>query len=91
MKIEFAYIPGTNNRAIGVVVVVKHHVLNDDRLVRDVQRELGRVGDFRGLPVVLMASEGRDRVRYVGDPNLVRQLAHIDAIALPRQTATIAA
>lgn len=91
MKIEFAFIPGTNNRAIGVVVTVKQHVLNDDRLVRDIQGELGRVRDFCGLPVILMAGEGRGRVRYVGDPHIVRQLAQIDAIALPWQTATIAA
>ena len=91
MRIEFAYVPGSNNRAIGVVVVVKQHVLNDDRLARDVRQQLGRVRDFRGLSVTLMATEGRGRVRYLGDPKLVRQLAGIDALALPWRTATIAA
>jgi hypothetical protein len=91
MKIEFAYIPGTSRRAIGVVVTVRPEVLNSPPRAESIREELSRVRDFRGLPIVLAALCGRRRVRYQGDPNLVRQLARIDASELPWQTATIAA
>ena len=91
MKIEFADIPGTNRRTIGVVVAVRPDVLNSSTRAESIREELSRVRDFQGLPIVLAALAGRSRVRYQGDPNLVRQLARIDALALPWQTATIAA
>lgn len=90
MQIEFAYIPGTSGRAIGVVVTVKQHVLGDSTGREELRRQLGQIADFRGLPVILAAPEG-SRIRYHGDQRLVSQLAHIDGMALPWRSATIAA
>jgi hypothetical protein len=91
MRIEFAYIPGTSRRAIGVVVTVRPQVLDDRRRAEEIRAELGQVQDFRGLPVILAARAGGNRIRYHGDPSLVRQLARIDGLALPWRTATLAA
>jgi hypothetical protein len=90
MKIEFAYIPGTSGRAIGVVVSVKSQVLQDVSQREKVRAQLGAIRDFQGLPVIL-AAIGGTRINYNGDSNLVRQLARIDALALPWRTANLAA
>lgn len=90
MKIEFAFIPGTNHRAIGVVVSVKTSVLHSPDERERVRASLANVTDFKGLPIILAGVAGQ-RVEYHGDANLVRQLSRIDALALPWRTATLAA
>lgn len=90
MNIEFAFIPGVGRRAIGVVVSVQPTVLQSPGERDRVRASLSRIRDFQGLPIVLAGAAGQ-RVRYHGDANLVRQLSHIDAMALPWQTATLAA
>lgn len=88
MKIEYAYVPGSNRRAIGVVVSVKSYVLSDPTRREGLRRQLGQIADFRGLPVILAALEGR-RIRYHGSDQLVGQLARIDGLALPWRTASV--
>lgn len=88
MQIEFAYVPGTNRRAIGVIVSVQHHILGDSQRREALRSQLGQIADFRGLPIVLAATEG-SRLRYHGADWLVQQLARIDALALPWRTATL--
>ncbi len=90
MKIEFAFIPGTSHRAIGVVVSVKPTILQSPIERERVRASLASVSDFRGLPIILAGSTGQ-RIQYHGDANLVRQLSRIDALALPWRTATLAA
>lgn len=90
MKIEFAFIPGTSHRAIGVVVSVKPSVLQSPRERERIRASLANVRDFQGLPIILAGTAGQ-RIQYHGDASLVRQLSRIDALALPWRTATLAA
>ena len=63
------------------VVVVKSHVLNSDSSCREVAT--GFQPAFPGVPVVLMAQNGRGRPTYWGRPDIVRFLARVPFQALP--------
>jgi hypothetical protein len=63
------------------VVVVKPHVVNSDASRR--QALVGFSGKFPGVPIVLMAQDGRGRPTYWGRPDIVGFLAGVPFDALP--------
>jgi hypothetical protein len=63
------------------VVVVKPHVVNSDSSRRETAA--GFAIHFPGVPIVLMAQDGRGRPTYWGRPDIVRFLANVPVQALP--------
>jgi hypothetical protein len=63
------------------VVVVKSHVISSDSSRREASTTFG--AHFPGVPIVLMAQDGRGRPTYWGRPDIVRFLAGVPANALP--------
>lgn len=63
------------------VVVVKNHVVSSDSSRRDAMNAFGT--HFPGVPIVLMAQDGRGRPTYWGRPDIVRFLARVPVNALP--------
>jgi hypothetical protein len=70
------------------VAIVKPHVLNNrnqaDTLVRGLSIEI-----FDGLPVVLMAQDGRGTPSYYGRQDLSRFMAEVPLESVPWQRYTI--
>jgi len=63
------------------VVVVKAAVLNNAQRAKEALRGFGPV--FPGLPVVLMAQDGRGRPTYYGRNDLSRFLSRVPLSAIP--------
>jgi hypothetical protein len=63
------------------VVVVKDHVVSSDSSRREAIMAFG--AHFPGVPIVLMAQDGRGRPTYWGRPDIVRFLARVPVNALP--------
>lgn len=63
------------------VVVVKHAVIQSRNRAADAIRSFASV--FPGLPVVLMAQDGRGRPTYFGRDDLTRFLARLPLRAIP--------
>ncbi len=63
------------------VVIVKRHVLDSAREAEDAIRSFEPV--FPGLPVVLMAQDGRGIPTYYGREDLSRFLASVSLEAIP--------
>jgi hypothetical protein len=63
------------------VVVVKSHVLSSNRSCRETANGLQPA--FPGVPIVLMAQDGRGRPTYWGRTDIVHFLAKVPVQALP--------
>lgn len=63
------------------VVIVKHHVMGSDSSRRDATAAFNR--HFPGVPVILMAQDGRGTPTYWGRPDIVRFLTNVPVEALP--------
>ena len=63
------------------VVSVKGHVVNSDSSRREAISAFAT--HFPGVPIVLMAQDGRGRPTYWGRPDIVRFLSHVPVGALP--------
>ena len=70
------------------VVVVKRHVLNPGTR-DDAKASFQPV--FPGVPIVLMAQDGRGVPEYYGRPDIVRFLAKVPFEALPWREWSVAA
>ena len=63
------------------VVIVKAAVLNSTQRARNAIRSFGPV--FPGLPVVLMAQDGKGQPTYYGRKDLSRFLSRVPLSAIP--------
>ena len=63
------------------VCVVKPHVVNSDSSRREAIASFSP--KFPGVPIVLMAQDGRGRPTYWGRPDIVRFLANVPFQRLP--------
>lgn len=63
------------------VVAVKAHAVSSDSSRREAIAAFGP--HFPGVPVVLMAQDGRGRPTFWGRPDIVRFLANVPVRALP--------
>lgn len=69
------------------VVVVKSHVVQNRLAASDAIRAFSPT--FGGLPVVLMAQDGRGRPTYFGRPDIARFLSRTPLGAIPWKEYTI--
>jgi hypothetical protein len=69
------------------IVVVKPTVLNSSATRENTRNSISAV--FPGLPVILMAQNGRGRPSYHGRTDIVNFLANIDPIRIPWKTYTM--
>lgn len=69
------------------IVVVKPHVIQSRVTANDTQRAFGR--HFSGMPVVLMAQDGRGIPTYFGRGDIVDFLAEVPVHAIPWSEYTI--
>jgi hypothetical protein len=63
------------------VVIVKKHILDNRIEANNAIRAFG--GAFPGLPVVLMAQDGRGRPSYFGRSDISGYLARVPVHAIP--------
>lgn len=63
------------------VVAVKNHAVSSDSSRREAMVAFGT--QFPGVPIVLMAQDGRGRPTFWGRPDIVRFLAKVPVNALP--------
>lgn len=63
------------------VVAVKNHAVSSDSTRQDATRAFA--SHFPGVPVVLMAQDGRGRPTFWGRADIVRFLARVPLSALP--------
>lgn len=69
------------------VVVVKKHVVDNTFTARDAIGNFQPV--FPGMPIVLMAQDGRGRPTYYGRTDIARFLANVPLHAIPWQQYTL--
>jgi hypothetical protein len=69
------------------VVIVKKHVVDDPIEANSAIRAFG--GAFPGLPVVLMAQDGRGRPSYYGRSDISGFLARVPVNAIPWKRYTL--
>lgn len=79
MKVQAAVVK--EQGVVFAVVVVKRHVLDDRALASRAQLGFRRL--FPGMPIVLMAQDGRGTPTYLGRPDIVRFLARISMHRMP--------
>ena len=68
------------------VVVVKPHLVQDSATAADAIRSFA---PMFGVPVLLMAQDGRGRPTYCGRPDLARFMARVPLQAIPWREYTI--
>lgn len=69
------------------IVIVKQYVLNNRLEADETIAEFQPV--FGGLPVVLMAQDGRGRPTYYGRPDIARFLANVPVSRIPWHRYTV--
>jgi len=63
------------------VVIVKRHIIQSSHLAREATRSFAPL--FPGMPIVLMAQDGRGAPTYCGRRDLVNFLASVPVRAIP--------
>jgi hypothetical protein len=71
------------------IVVVKRHILNIRTRAHETAEAFSRL--FPGVPIVLMAQDGRGIPTYFGRKDIVRFLSKIDHRIIPWKEYTFAA
>ncbi|MBD77340.1 MAG: hypothetical protein CL840_00200 [Crocinitomicaceae bacterium] len=69
------------------IVVVKPTVLNSSTTRENTRNSFSTV--FPGMPVILMAQNGRGRSNYHGRTDIVNFLANVDSRRIPWKTYTM--
>jgi hypothetical protein len=69
------------------IVIVKSFVLDSTSQINDARA--GFSGVFPGMPIILMAQDGRGRATYQGKPDIVQFLARISPSQIPWKRYTL--
>jgi len=69
------------------IVVVKSTILNSPTIRENTRNSFSEV--FLGMPIILMAQDGRGRPSYHGKTDIVNFLARIDPRRIPWKTYTM--
>lgn len=69
------------------VVVVKRHVIQAQHEARKVMGDFGQI--FPGIPIVLMAQDGRGVPTYLGRPDIAKFMSRVPLGAIPWKEYTI--
>ena len=77
MKLQGAIIKGVTF----AIVIVKTHVLNNQQQAQEAKVGFARF--FPGLPIILMAQDGRGVPTYYGRKDIVRFLSNIHISMIP--------
>jgi hypothetical protein len=69
------------------IVVVKSHILNSTQSANDARVSFASV--FPGVPIILMAQNGKGRPTYQGKSDIVKFLANTPMNAIPWKEYTV--